>query len=194
MTTTEHQIHEHQSDDNCPQRLMEAHPRLGAAIERVAQQAESAVPAPRKKKIKHPDQALLSAAMAGDLPKLKDALRAGATPSAIETTSRSIGIYGRVMGPQRSALQLALLAKGRTWIDCAHELILAGADHEYENRWGETAAKILRERLTKAHMPERNFRLYCDYILNKILRPTKVRHWFDDASKSLFSRLKGERA
>lgn len=196
MTTTSNitkQDHEHQSDDNYPARLLEAHPRLGDAIERVAHQAKTAVPAPRKKRIKNPDQALLSAAMVGDLPKLKEALSAGANPSAVETTSRSIGIHGRVMGPQRSALQLALLAKGKTWIDCAHELILAGADHEYQNRWGETSAKLLRERLAKARLPERNYRLFGDFLLRKILRPVEIRHWFDDASRALFSRIRGER-
>ncbi|KFB76379.1 MULTISPECIES: hypothetical protein [Candidatus Accumulibacter] len=181
----------HSSDDDAPLRLLETHPAFARASERIA---EHTAPPARRKPLRHPDQALLSTARAADLPRLREALRAGANVNAVETTSRSIGIHGRAQGPRRSALQLALMARGRTWVDCAHALITAGSDPLYSNRWGETPGQLLRDRLAKARLPDRHFRLYCDYVLQKILRPAKdTTHWFDAASRALFTKLRSGR-
>ena len=132
----------HSSDDDAPLRLLETHPAFARASERIA---EHTAPPARRKPLRHPDQALLSTARAADLPRLREALRAGANVNAVETTSRSIGIHGRAQGPRRSALQLALMARGRTWVDCAHALITAGSDPLYSNRWGETPPELVRD-------------------------------------------------
>lgn len=181
---TNQRVHEH--DHLEPERLYRALEPTLSAIDTAGASTTSTITREQQKK----NNAVVDAAMRGDVLGLEIALANGGSPSATESTSRSIGMHGRVRGPARSALQLALLARPNTWLRCAALIVKAGADTAYINRWGERASDLLVRRVKQC----RRRKMAKDWVIEKLgfLIPQKQCHWFDHASVALFRRLRGE--
>lgn len=183
MKTIQH-VHEH--DRLEPARLYRALKRTLSAIDTTGTCIPSSISRQQQRK----NSAVLDAAKHGDVLALEIALASGGSPNAIESTSRCIGTHGRVRGPARSALQLALLARPNTWLRCAALIVKAGANTAYINRWGERASELLVRRVKQC----RRRKVAREWVTAKLgfLFRSEKSHWFDHSSVALFRRIRGE--